>query len=203
MMTISRRRLLGCAAAAPALGLPLTVFASDDPRVGDIVIGEPNAPVTVIEYLSLTCPHCKRFHTSTWPEFKKNYVDTGKVRFVMRDVFLNEPGFWAGLVARCGGHQGYGPMVDQFFKKQGEWTSVPPAQMADEIRKIGKLNGLSHDAVEACLSDQTYARAVFEDSHSKAQADGVNSTPTFIINGEKVVGNRGYAEFSAIVDKHL
>ncbi|MEM9045934.1 MAG: DsbA family protein [Pseudomonadota bacterium] len=203
MTSITRRTALGFAATLPAIGLPLSAFASDDPRVGDIVFGEETAPVTVIEYLSLTCPHCKRFHTATWPEFKKNYVETGKVKFVMRDMFLNEPGFWAGLVARCGGHAGYGPMVDQFFNKQSEWTSVPANQIADEIRKIGQLNGLSPDSLDSCLSDQTYARAVFEDAHSKAKADGVNSTPTFFINGEKVVGNRSYAEFSSLVDKHL
>ena len=200
---ISRRTVLGFTAALPALGLPLSAWASDDPRVGDIVFGDETAPVTVIEYLSLSCPHCKRFHTATWPEFKKNYVDTGKVQFIMRDLFTNEPAFWAGLIARCGGQAGYSPMIDQFFKKQNEWTSGSPAQMGDEIRKIGKLNGLSQEAVDACLSDQDYARAVFNDSHEKAQADGVSQTPTFIINGEKVVGARGYAEFSAIVDGHL
>ncbi|MEM8791610.1 MAG: DsbA family protein [Pseudomonadota bacterium] len=200
---LSRRAALRLASAVPLLSLPATAWASDDPRLGDVVLGDENAPVTVIEYASFTCPHCGSFHQNTWPQFKENYVDTGKVRFIMREVYFDKYGLWASMISRCGGHGGFYPMVDQFLKRQSEWTGVPEPQVADEIRKIGKVNGLSPQLMDDCLADQEFATALFEGYRTNAQADDVSSTPTFIINGEKATGAMGYAEFSALVDKHL
>ncbi|MEM9370494.1 MAG: DsbA family protein [Pseudomonadota bacterium] len=200
---MNRRQAIGLLAAAPVAIGPLTAIASDDPRLGDIVMGDENAPVTVIEYASFTCPHCARFHTATWPEFKANYIDTGKVRFIMREVYFDRFGLWASMVSRCGGRGGYYPMVDQFLKTQDKWARAPQDQIADEIRKVGKLNGLSDQALQDCLGDQDFAKALFEDFRKNAEDDDVNSTPTFIINGEKATGNMSYAQFSALVDSHL
>ena len=201
--SVSRREMLALTAALPALGLPFAAAADDDPRLGDIVLGDDAAPVTVIEYASLTCPHCAHFHTTVWPEFRKNYIDTGKVRFIMREVYFDRFGLWASMISRCGGRGGFYPIVDRFLKRQSEWAGAPQDRVADEIRKIGKVNGLSPQAMEDCLGDQTYAKALFEASSAHIEADGIESTPTFIVNGEKASGSMGYAEFSALVDGHL
>ena len=201
--SIDRRSVLALA-ALPALATPLSAFAeSSDPRAADMVLGDENAPVTIIEYASLTCPHCASFHIQTWPEFKKNYVETGKVRFIMREVYFDQYGLWASMVARCGGEQAFFPLVDQYLKQQQRWTSAPGDQIEGEIRKIGRLNGLSSEAMDQCLSDQDFAKELIANYQRTAQEDNVQSTPTFIINGEKITGSRTYADFSAVVDKHL
>ena len=200
---ITRRAALALM-SAPLLATPFAALAETTaPHTGDVVLGDENAPVTVIEYASLTCPHCAGFHIQTWPEFKTNYVDTGKVRFIMREVYFDRFGLWAAMVARCGGQEAYYPLVDQYLKLQDKWTRVPSDQVVGEIRKIGRINGLSNEAMDSCLSDQEFAKTLVEDYQRNASADGVQSTPTFVINGDKATGNMTYAEFSALVDKHL
>ena len=202
-----RRHLLAMFPAAAIAGvaaatlLPATAMA--DPIMGDVVLGDEAAPVTVIEYASFTCPHCAAFHIDTWPQVKAAYVDTGKVRFILREVYFDRFGLWASMTARCGGADAFYPMADQFLKKQSVWTKVPEGQVGGEIQKIGRLNGLSASQLNACLSDQDYAKALIEAYQQNSQADGVDSTPTFIINGEKHGGNMPFDEFSALVDAHL
>ncbi|MEM0922847.1 MAG: DsbA family protein [Pseudomonadota bacterium] len=202
---IDRRTALTLTAAALAsTGLSAPAFAdTPEPHTGDVVLGDENAPVTVIEYASLTCPHCARFHIRTWPEFKTNYVETGKVRFIMREVYFDRLGLYASMVARCGGAGAFYPLVDQYLKQQDRWTRAPENQLIGEIRKIGRINGLSREAMDACLSDQEYAKTLVENYQRTATEDAVQSTPTFVINGDKVSGDMSYAEFSALVDKHL
>ncbi len=202
-----RRHLLAMIAAPAIAGfgaatlLPATAIA--EPVMGDVALGDAAAPVTVIEYASFTCPHCARFHIDTWPQFKAEYVDTGKVRFILREVYFDRFGLWASMTARCGGADAFYPMADQFLKKQSVWAKVPEAQIGGEIQKIGRLNGLSADQLDACLSDQDYAKALIEAYQQNSAADDVNSTPTFIINGEKHERNMPFDEFSALVDAAL
>ncbi|HUS55575.1 MAG TPA: DsbA family protein [Thermohalobaculum sp.] len=190
---------IGAAALLPGSALAQTVA----PIMGDVVLGDDAAPVTVIEYASFTCPHCAAFHTGTWPQFKAAYVDTGKVKFILREIYFDRFGLWASMTARCGGADAFYPMADQFLKKQSVWAKVAEDQIGGEIQKIGRLNGLSNDQLDACLADQDYAKALVEAYQKNSQADGVESTPTFIINGEKHAGNMPFAEFSALVDAHL
>jgi protein-disulfide isomerase len=199
---IDRRHMLAMIAAAGAATL-LPASAMAEPIMGDIVLGDEAAPVTVIEYASFTCPHCAAFHINTWPRFKAEYVDTGKVRFILREVYFDRYGLWASMVARCGGPDAFYPMADQFLKKQSVWAKVPEGQIGGEIQKIGRLNGLSADQLSACLSDQDYAKALVETYQQNSAADDVNSTPTFIINGEKHEGNMPFDELSALVDAAL
>ena len=98
-----RRQTLAMIAAATTATLLPANAALADPVLGDIVLGDDNAPVTVIEYASFTCPHCASFHINTWPRFKAEYIDTGKVRFILREVYFDRYGLWASMVARCGG----------------------------------------------------------------------------------------------------
>jgi protein-disulfide isomerase len=202
-----RRQLLAMLGAAgiaaspliPASGLAQTVA----PVVGDVVLGDEAAPVTVIEYASFTCPHCARFHAETWPQFKAAYVDTGKVRFILREVYFDRFGLWASMTARCGGADAFYPMADQFLKQQSVWARVAENQIGGEIQKIGRLNGLSGSQLDACLADQDYAKTLVEAYQKNAEADDVQSTPTFIINGEKHSGSIPFEEFAKLVDVHL
>ena len=197
-----RRHLLAMFAATGATTLlPATAMA--EPIMGDVVLGDEAAPVTVFEYASFTCPHCATFHVDTWPQFKAAYIDTGKVRFIMREVYFDRFGLWASMVARCGGADAFYPLTDQFMKKQSIWAKVPEGQIGGEIQRIGRLNGLSSDQLDACLSDQDYAKALIETYQENSVADGVTSTPTFIINGEKYPGNLPFDELAALIDAQL
>ncbi len=202
-----RRQLLAMIAAPAIAGvaavtlLPATAMA--EPVMGDVVLGDAAAPVTVIEYASVTCPHCAAFHVDTWPQFKAEYVDTGKVRFILREVYFDREGLWASMAARCGGAGAFYPMADQLMKKQLVWAKAARGNNRDEIRKIGRLNGLSTAQLDACFSDQEYTRALVEAYQSNAAADGVNSTPTFIINGAKHEGNMPFDQLAALVDAAL
>ncbi len=201
--SITRRAAMGLLIAAPMGATPVSLWASEGPVTGDIVLGDENAPVTVIEYASFTCPHCARFHQNTWPEFKTNYIDTGKVKFIMREVYFDRFGLWASEIARCAGPAGFYPLADQFLKAQSKWTSVPQDQIKNELKKIGRLNGLSNEAMDQCMDDDAFGKTLFDNYEKNARADDVQSTPTFIINGDKVSGNMPYPEFSALIDKYL
>ena len=202
-----RRQLLAMIAAPAIAGvaaatlLPATAMA--EPVMGDVVLGDAAAPVTVIEYASFTCPHCAAFHVDTWPQFKAEYVDTGKVRFILREVYFDREGLWASMAARCGGAGAFYPMADQLMKKQRLWAKAARDNNRDEIRKIARLNGLSTAQFDACFSDQDYARALVEAYQSYVAADGVKSTPTFIINGAKHEGNMPFEQLAALVDAAL
>jgi protein-disulfide isomerase len=193
----------GVATLLPAGAVAQTGAQQVAPIMGDVVMGDEAAPVTVIEYASFTCPHCASFHINTWPQFKAAYVDTGKVRFILREVYFDRFGLWASMTARCGGADAFYPMADQFLKKQSVWARAAEDQIGGEIQKIGRLNGLSNDQLGACLADQDYAKALVEAYQKNAEADDVKSTPTFIINGETHAGNLPFEEFSKLVDAHL
>ncbi len=199
---IDRRTLIALVGAAGATAL-LPTFALAEPAMGDIAIGSDDASVTVIEYASFTCPHCANFHINTWPQFKEAYVDSGKVRFILREVYFDRFGLWASMTARCGGSDAFYPIADQFLKKQSEWARVAEDQIGGEIQKIGRLNGLSGEQLSACLSDQDYAKALITAYQDNAEADEVTSTPTFLINGEKHTGDLSFEELAAIVDAAL
>ena len=171
--------------------------------MGDIVLGDENAPLTVIEYASFTCPHCAAFHIQTWPQVKAQYIDTGKVKFIMREVYFDQFGLWVSMVSRCGGEAGFYPMVDTYLKTQSEWARGSDQEIGAAIAQIGRRAGLSNDQVAACLSDRAFGKALLEDYQRNAGADEVRSTPTFIIGGETHTGAMGFEDFSALLDAAL
>jgi protein-disulfide isomerase len=172
--------------------------------VPDMVMGAADAPLTVVEYASFTCPHCANFHNSTFDEFKTNYIDTGKVRFIYREVYFDRFGLWAAMVARCGGEMKYFGIADIFYETQRDWIGDgAEATIAANLRKIGLKAGIAPDALEACLNDQTKAEAMVAAFQKHATEDGVESTPTFIIGGDKHAGDMPYADFAAILDAKL
>lgn len=171
--------------------------------LGDIVLGDPEAPVEIIEYASLTCPHCATFHVGSLPELKEKYIDTGKARMIVREVYFDQFGLWAAMVARCGGPEKYHAYLDVFFEQQSEWARGSQEDVINGIRRIGRLGGLSAERVDACLSDQDYVTKLVEDYRAHAERDNVRSTPLFYINGEQVRGARSAAEMSEFIDAHL
>lgn len=200
--TPDRRTVLSGLIATPLAAGPMTAFAQAvEPVTGDVVLGDPNAPLTVIEYASFTCPHCKSFHVNTWPKFKEEYVDTGKVKFIMREVYFDKYGLWASMTARCGGEKGFYAMTDTFLKQQSVWTKADDISQA--IQQIGRRAGLSQDQLSACLGDRDFAKTLLESYQKNAAEDEIRSTPTFIIGGELHSGSMNFEDFSKIVDAAL
>ena len=165
--------------------------------LGDIEIGNKNAKVTVIEYASLTCSHCATFHDKTWPALKQKWIDTGKVRFILREFPLDPLATAAFMLARCGGNDKYYPMVDLLFSQQKNWAfSNKPVEA---LLSLAKQAGFSQESFEACLKNQQIYDAVNAVRDRAAQKLGVSSTPTFFINGQVHRGALSVEEFDKIL----
>ncbi len=177
-----------------------TAAATETDGIQDMVLGDPDAPITVIEYASYTCPHCGSFHTNTYPQLKADFIDTGKVKFVFREVYFDRFGLWASMIARCGGQERFFGITDLLFKSQADWTQAgDPVGIADAIRKVGRLAGLSEENLQSCLQDEDNAKALVAWYQDNAAKDEITSTPSFIINGEKF-GNMNYADFKSTLE---
>ncbi|MEM6587354.1 MAG: DsbA family protein [Pseudomonadota bacterium] len=175
----------------------------DTSVVQEMAIGDENAPVTFIEYASFTCPHCASFHANQFKELKADFIDTGKVRFIHRDVYFDKFGLWASMVARCGGPERFFGISDMIYNDQREWIGDgTDAGVADRLRKIGKVAGLSEDELDACLTDRNQAQALVAVYQETSEADGVNSTPTLVINGTKYE-NMAYPQLKEIIEGKL
>jgi protein-disulfide isomerase len=161
------------------------------------VLGKDDAPVTIVEYASMTCPHCAHFHETTLPELTTKYIDTGKARLIFRE-FPFDPRAEAGfMLARCS-NDNYFAMVDVLFKQQESWAGVQDAKAA--LLQISKLAGFSQESFEACLTDQKLLEDVRTVRERGSNDFGVDSTPTFFINGNRYPGAMSIDELSAIID---
>lgn len=174
------------------------------PQVVEMVLGNPDATVEVVEYASFTCPHCATFHANQFKELKANYIDTGKIRFVYREVYFDRPGLWASMIARCRDDADFFfSFSNLLYEKQAEWLAGgDPATIVEQLRRLGKVAGLDDAALDACLSDGPKAEALFTWYQDNAERDGINSTPSFLIDGTKY-SNMPYAEFASILDGKL
>lgn len=168
----------------------------------DLFLGEAEAPIEVVEYASFTCPHCATFHANVYPNLKRDYIETGKVKFVFREVYFDQYGLAAGLLARCGGDLRYFGLVDLLMEKQSEWARGEGEIIVQNLYRIGRQAGLENDQMQACLSDKEKSKALVADYQLKAGQDEINSTPSFVINGEKM-SNMGWDEFKAVLDAKL
>jgi protein-disulfide isomerase len=189
----------GAAAADPALaGLPAPI---DDPlaqaQEGDMVLGDPGAPVTMIEYSSLSCPHCARHHINVLPEIRAQYIDTGKVRLVMRDYPLNGPAFEAALLVHCVSPMAYWAMVDQLFATQNTWVVENSTKVLSETAAAA---GISLEDFKTCLESEDNKKKILQSTEQAGKVFAVKSTPTFVINGVVVTGERSFDQFKAIFD---
>ena len=178
-----------------ATALPAFAQSADGPKIEEMALGDPDAPITMIEYASLTCPHCATFHKNVLPKIREKYIDTGKVRMVFRTVYFDRPGLWADMMARCGGPLRYFGIVDMLFDKQREWTQGETAlDIVNNLYAIGRIAGLEDADMEACIQDVDKAQALVNESTANLEADKIEGTPTFIINGE-LVNNQPYEAF--------
>jgi protein-disulfide isomerase len=174
------------AVAQPAAGaeVPLAELLTPGP-LGDQILGSADAPVTIVEYASMTCPHCAHFHETTYPEMKKKYIDTGKVRFIFREFPLDPLAMAGSMLARCAGRDKYFPLIETLFSQQKDWVVQKPLE---PLFGIAKQAGFTQPTLNECLG-----KPQLESGHvaSRARATAkfnVNSTPTFFINGKIVRG---------------
>lgn len=177
--------------------------ATEPAILPDLFIGAETAPVTMLEYASFTCSHCAAFHKDVFPKLKAEYIDTGKVRFAQRDVYFDEPGLWAGILARCGGDDKYYAVGSMLMDEQGTWLNAKTGdELAANLRKIGAKAGMTDAQMEACWTDQKAVESLVATFQKNAVADKIEGTPTFIINGE-TVRNAPWEELKAKIDEKL
>lgn len=175
----------------------------DTSGIIEMVAGNPDSTVEIIEYASFTCPHCATFHAGPYKQLKEEYIDTGKIRFVYREVYFDRFGLWASLVARCGGVEKFFGMADLIYAGQGQWSRAgDPAAIVEELRKIGRLAGLDNETLEACLQNGERAEALVAWYQANAEADNIDSTPSFVINGKKYANMR-YDDMKDIIEDAL
>lgn len=177
--------------------------AGETVEIPDMVLGNAEAAVEVIEYASFTCPHCANFHSAQFQQLKANYIDPGLIRFVYREVYFDRPGLWASMAARCGNEQQFFAIVEMLYAQQGEWARMSdPNAMVDQFKRIGRTAGLTDEALNACLQDATLAQSLVGWYEANRAADDINSTPSFVIDGEKY-SNMNYADFAQLLDDKL
>ncbi|MBN8291938.1 DsbA family protein [Rhodobacter sp. NTK016B] len=177
--------------------------AVDTSRVEELVLGNPDAEVTIMEFASYTCPHCASFHATVWPQLKEEYIDTGRVRFEYREVYFDAYGLWAALVARCGGQMRYFGISDILYDEQQQWARGSDAnEVADNLRRIGRRAGLTDEALNECLADRDMATAMMQVYQEGMEEYEITGTPSFVINGT-TYSNMSMDEFRAILDPLL
>ena len=192
----------GIGASAPNAELDMSEPAPAVPAVaeGEMVLGEANAPVTIVEYFSLGCIHCKNFHETVLPRLKTDYIDTGKVRLVYRDFPLDGVSFGAALVTRCVNDLAYFAMVDTLFGQQEAWHVQ---NGIGQVAGIAKSAGMDEAAFNACLNDQARKDKIVAMQKEAADTFKVNSTPTFFINDRKLSGVSEYDAFKGTIEAAL
>jgi protein-disulfide isomerase len=189
---------LAQARAADLSAAPVQVAAAPTIRSDDMVMGKADAPITVIEYASLTCPHCADFETKTFPQVKKDWIDTGKVRWVYRDFPFDPVALKAHIVAHCGGPDRFFGFIDVFYAQQRAWLKSDPDAAVSALSQLTKIGGVSEAQVQACLKDDKLSKLVVGNRQAGDDA-GVDSTPTFFINGTKTTGFKDYDEFQKLL----
>ena len=216
-MTPTRRQFVTATAIFAFAGVAVPRFASParaedtagpDPAElakpgpdGDVVLGSEKAPVTIIEYASMTCPHCAHFSTTTFPQLEKRYIDTGKVRFIFREFPLDPLAAAGFMLARCAGPDKYESVVETLFAKQADWVMVqkpiPP------LMAIAKQFGFTEQSFDQCLANQQVLESIQAVRDRAAEKLGVNSTPTFFVNGKKLTGDQSIEAMAKEIEPYL
>ena len=205
MIKLNKRHVLFGSAALAGLALGgASAFAqnlaglNDPPAFGEMTLGPDTAKVTVIEYASATCPHCAAFHNETFEALKKEYIDTGKIKFVFREFPHQDAALAAFMLARCAPKEKYFPLIDVFFATQPEWTQNP----LEGLNKIAQQAGFTKESFDACMKNETVAKDILA-MRSKAEGFGVTGIPTFFVNGERFEGETTIEAFRAKIDPLL
>jgi protein-disulfide isomerase len=216
---ITRREFVARTATFPIAGgtffaaLPLLGFISAararEPSQGELMqpgplgemsIGADNAPVTIIEYASMTCSHCAHFHATTFPALKMRYIDTGKVRFIFREFPLDPLAAAGFMLARCGGKDKYLPLVETLFHQRDQWVVQKPIE---PLLVIARQAGFTQQTFDQCLANDKLLKDIEKVRERATSVFGVNSTPTFFINGKKHTGALSIDDMAKLIDPYL
>lgn len=172
-----------------------------DEMLAERALGDEAAPVTIVEYSSLGCPHCAAFHRETLPQIKEAYIDTGKVRLVYRDYPLGGVAMAAALIARCVEPSRYFGFINMLYRDQATWAmSTKPL---DDLKQLSRFAGLSEADFNACLENRELLQGIQERASQAQKEAGIESTPTFFVNDRKIVGAQGFETFKAAIDEAL
>jgi protein-disulfide isomerase len=204
------RRAVALAVIATVLGLsscggatttaqreiPLEDQILEPGPLGEREYGNPNAPVTIIEYLSLTCPHCRNYHANVFPKVKRNYLDTGKVRYIIREFPIGRTAGTAAIATRCVPKSKHLDMTEAFLRRQREWVSQEVRK--DAIYSVAKSSGMSRAEFDKCLANQSIIAGLTE-VKQRGRKYGVIGTPTLFINGQKLQGAVTYEDVKALI----
>ena len=188
--------------------MPGFAYAADPSKVESKYIemskGNDNAPVVFVEYASLTCPACAAFHSNVYPQLNKEYIETGKIKFIHREIYFDKAGLWAALTARCSNVVNrYFGMLELLYSEQAIWSRYESSdKIVDSLLKISAKSGIEKAKAISCLEDQEKALDLVNEFRIYVDKDAIESTPTFIINGKKYT-NRSYDELKKIIDKEL
>lgn len=181
--------------------LPLVLGESSAADLQDRALGDPNAPVTIIEYASLTCPHCAQFHEEVLPQLKERYIATGKVRMIYRDFPLDQRALAAASLAHCAGPDRYFGFLDVLFQTQSNWAQADDYLGA--LKRLGKLGGLNEAQMDACFADEDLTNQILKTRLDAQNQHEITSTPTFVIDGKTYAGSRDIDEFADLIDPLL
>ncbi len=186
---------------------PLSLFAIDLSALkiseNDFVIGDEDAPVTIIEYASMSCSHCANFHKNTLPELKTEYIDTGKVRMIFRDFPFNYPALLGSMMMRCIPNEVRYDYMNVLYQLQSNWVNRDPTVTKKELYKIMQSGGMTKDEFDSCYSNLDIENEILEAVMAAQNDFNIRSTPSFIVNGNLVEGNKNTKEFRQIIDKIL
>ena len=183
----------------PAASYPAVADAQSVLEISkdDRILGNPDAPITIVEYASLSCPHCANFATKVLPKLREKWIDAGKAKLILRAFPLDEPALRAEMVARCAPRERYYPLVETLFETQDKWVVAKDWQAA--LQHIAQLAGVAKTKFETCIADKTLEDQVAQSRLTAAQQLGVNSTPTFFINGKKYDGEPSLEAFDKLL----
>ena len=194
-------RLLPYLVVAALVGMVPAGAATAPEDNTDRVLGKADAPVTVIEYASLDCPHCAEFDTTVLPGVKKDFIDTGKVKLVLRDFPLSELAVKAAAIARCAPEDRYFAFMDVLFQQQESWVTAKDPVAA--LSQLARLGGMSQAQVDECVKNQKIADAILAERIDGAKQFDIQGTPTLVVNGKKVDNPRTYADFEATLKRFV
>jgi len=185
------------AVVAPPVMVPIDQLMAAGP-LPDIVQGSPTAPITIIEYASMTCTHCAAFHELTWPELKTKYIDSGRAKFILREFPLDPLATAGFMLARCAGPEKRNLLIDQMFSQQKTWAFVD--KPVEPLLAMVKTIGFTQTDFETCLKNQDLYEQVSQTRERAAEAFNIDSTPTFFVNGRKMTGELAIGDFDRVLD---
>ncbi len=188
-------------ASQPFSGPARAAIVSIEEAKTEMTLGKADAPVTMIEYSSLGCPHCAAFHRDALPQIKKEYIDTGKVRLIYRDFPLGTAALAASMIARCAGPKKFFGFVEILFRSQAQWSKSNNPMVA--LTKVARFGGLSETDVQACLKRQALLDHIRKGALAGQETYNINSTPSFVIGDDIILGAQPFAAFKKVLDKAL